>query len=191
MTRSFSFALVLLSAWSQALATDLHDKVLQGAHQQIGVTTRYDPVYARLSYPGGDVPLDRGVCTDVVVRAYRSAGIDLQILIHEDMQKAWNAYPHIWGLKEPDANIDHRRVQNLEIFFHRHGISLSNSARGADYLPGDIVTWRLSNGLPHIGIVSRVDKRGAFVIHNIGAGAREEAVLFDYRIVGHFRYPAS
>jgi uncharacterized protein YijF (DUF1287 family) len=184
----FLAGLVLSCVASHASAAASLERVVQGARGQIGVTTRYDPAYTRLSYPGGDVPRDRGVCTDVVIRAYRAVGVDLQQRVHDDMQTAWNAYPHVWGLKSTDTNIDHRRVQNLEVFFRRHGATVVNSQRASDYAPGDIVTWRLSNGLPHIGIVSRIDASGAYVIHNIGAGAQEEPVLFDYAIVGHFRY---
>jgi len=184
----FLSGLVLTCLASHVSAAAALDGVVQGARRQIGVTTRYDPAYSRLSYPGGDVPRDRGVCTDVVIRAYRAVGVDLQMRVHDDMQKAWNAYPHLWGLKATDTNIDHRRVQNLEVFFRRQGASVPQSQRTSDFAPGDIVTWRLSNGLPHIGIVSRIDASGTYVIHNIGAGAREEPVLFDYAIVGHFRY---
>jgi uncharacterized protein YijF (DUF1287 family) len=184
-----SFFLVALFC-SHAVAAVSPQQVVQGARRQIGVTIQYDSAYARLAYPGGDVPLDRGVCSDVVVRALRYAGIDLQVLVHEDMQSAWHAYPHNWGLKAPDANIDHRRVPNLEVFFRRHGASLPVSQRAADYLPGDIVSWKLANGLPHIGIVSGTRWDTPLVIHNIGAGAQEESVLFDYQIVGHFRWTA-
>src|SRR5262249_14722771 len=121
----------------------LLDKVIDGARQQIGVTLAYDPAYTQLRYPGGDVPQERGVCSDVIVRAYRYAGVDLQVLVHEDLRLAWNAYPHNWGLKAPDANIDHRRVRNLEVFFRRHGVSLPPSRNVSDYRPGDIVTWTL------------------------------------------------
>jgi uncharacterized protein YijF (DUF1287 family) len=185
--RALSF-LILLCVWSQAFAAIAPETIVQGARRQIGVTVTYDAAYARLDYPGGDVPLDRGVCSDVVVRAFRYAGVDLQVVVHKDIQLAWDAYPHRWGLREPDANIDHRRVPNLETFFRRHGTALPTSQQASDYLPGDIVSWKLSNGLPHIGIVSGWRGNTPLVIHNIGAGAREEPVLFDYEIVGHFRY---
>src|SRR5262245_9314544 len=166
------------------------DALVVAARGQIGVTTDYDGTYARLAYPGGDVPLGRGVCTDVLIRAYRALGADLQVLVHEDLSANWARYPHAWG-PAPDRNIDHRRVPNLETFFRRHGEALPVSTRAADYGTGDIVSWRLANGLPHIGIVSRADAEAPLVVHNIGYGAREEAVLFDYRIVGHFRYAPS
>src|SRR5215813_329844 len=130
------------------------ERLLEGAYAQVGVTTGYDGAYRRVPYPGGDVPLDRGVCTDVLLRAYRHAGLDLQVLVHEDMARAFDTYPRLWGLAKPDSNIDHRRVPNLANFFRRHGATLPVSARGADYAPGDIVTWRLSSGVPHIGLVS-------------------------------------
>jgi len=164
--------------------------LVSAARSQIGVTVRYDPRYERIAYPNGDVPLERGVCTDVVIRAYRTMGVDLQALVHQDMSKAWNVYPKLWQLKAPDRNIDHRRVPNLATYFKRHGTALKASRDGRDYQPGDIVTWRLANGRPHIGIVA--DKKGwtgaPLVIHNIGAGTKEENVLFSYEITGHYRW---
>lgn len=152
----------------------------------------YDPSYRAIDYPMGDVPADRGVCTDVVIRAYRAVGVDLQVLVHQDMRANFGKYPKIWGLKSTDRNIDHRRVPNLETFFTRHGMSLSVSDDPGDYLPGDLVTWRLPGGLPHIGIVTTaVSASGIPLIsHNIGAGTRVEDMLFDYKIVGHFRFNA-
>lgn len=161
------------------------------ARRQVGVTVRYDGSYARIPYPGGDVPPDRGVCTDVLVRAYRALGVDLQVLVHEDMRTAWEAYPKLWGLTRPDPSIDHRRVPNLVAFLRRHGRSLPAGRDPRAFLPGDVVTWRLPNGLPHIGIVSdrRTPSGRPLVLHNIGAGAAEEDVLFDFPVTGHFRYP--
>jgi uncharacterized protein len=173
------------TAWAQA-PTEL----VRAARSQIGVTVRYDPRYERIAYPNGDVPLERGVCTDVVIRAYRTLGFDLQALVHQDMGKAWHVYPKLWQLKAPDRNIDHRRVPNLATYFKRHGTALPASRDGRNYQPGDIVTWRLANGRPHIGIVA--DKKGwtgaPLVIHNIGAGTKEENVLFSYEITGHYRW---
>src|SRR5262249_56961850 len=126
---------------------------------------------------------DGGVCTDGLVRDYRHGGLDLQVPVHEDMARAFDTYPRLWGLAKPDSNIDHRRVPNLANFFRRHGATLPVSARGADYAPGDIVTWRLSSGVPHIGLVS--DRRAGerfLVVHNIGDGARVEDVLFRYEL---------
>lgn len=166
-------------------------RVIAGAKRQVGVTLSYDPSYRRLAYPGGDVPRETGVCTDVVIRAYRHAGSDLQVLVHRDMKANFAAYPKSWGLRRPDSNIDHRRVPNLATFFRRQGAAKSITRRGRDYLPGDIVTWRLSSGVPHIGIVSDVPARGTdrhLVVHNIGAGAQIEDVLFAYTITGHYRW---
>ena len=163
--------------------------VLEGAYQQVGATKTYDGAYHKISFPGGDVPMERGVCTDVIVRAYRHAGVDLQVLVNEDMKRDFGSYPQLWGLPGPDPNIDHRRVPNLATYFARHGQRLEVTSNAADYLPGDTVTWRLSSGVPHIGLVS--DRRSGgrpLMIHNIGAGAQIEDVLFAYEITGHYRY---
>ena len=153
----------------------------------------YDPAYVALSYPMGDVAPNRGVCADVVVRALRVIGADLQKLVHEDMQKAFSAYPKHWGLRGPDPNIDHRRVPNLETYFTRIGARLPASNQAIDYTPGDIVAWNLRGDtggwLPHIGVVT--DKRAAsgrpLVVHNIGAGPKLEDVLFNWEITGRYR----
>lgn len=166
-------------------------KLVTDARQQIGVTTIYDPAYVSLKFPMGDVPIKRGVCTDVVIRAYRKQGKDLQALVNRDMKRAWRRYPKLWGLKSTDRNIDHRRVPNLEVFFKRHGKSLPITKNKADYKAGDIVTWRLTgNNLPHIGIVSNKKSWNGtpLIIHNIGAGTQENNMLFKYKITGHFRY---
>ncbi len=159
---------------------------------QIGITTIYDPAYATLTYPGGDVPHERGVCTDVIVRAYRSGlGLDLQKLVHEDMRQHFPAYPANWGLARPDRNIDHRRVPNLQTFFARHGARLALTDRPADFRPGDIVTQMLPGNLAHIALVSHfasADGARPLCIHNIGAGARLEDILFRYRLTGHYRF---
>ena len=185
----------LLAALCVALLTQpLHAaqpaQLVAAAKKQIGVTVRYDPRYEKLAYPGGDVPIARGVCTDVVVRAYRHLGVDLQKLVHEDMSKAWKAYPKAWQLKRPDRNIDHRRVLNLATWFGRYGETLPVSKANSDYLPGDIVTWSIPPNLPHIGIVSEGKSRGGepLVIHNVGYGTHEENVLFDWPITGRYRY---
>ncbi len=166
------------------------DKLAVDAKKQIGVTVSYDPTYRKLSFPRGDVPQETGVCTDVVVRAYRLQNIDLQQLINVDMTSNFSAYPQIWGLKATDKNIDHRRVPNIETYLKRHGQTLSITDKGS-FQTGDIVSWRLPNGnLPHIGIVS--DKKASdgtpLIIHNIGRGTQEENILFAYPIKGHFRY---
>lgn len=158
------------------------------ARSQIGVTTKYDPAYVALKFPMGDVPKYTGVCTDVVVRAYRQQGKDLQALVNADMKQAWAQYPKIWGLKSTDKNIDHRRVPNLRTFFTRHGKSLPVTNNPTDYKAGDLVTWDVS-GRPHIGIVSNRSKNGIpLIIHNIGVGTQEEDVLFRFNITGHYRY---
>ena len=181
---------MLLLAATPALAEIRPQQLVRDARSQIGVTMSYDPAYRKIAFPMGDVPLSTGVCTDVVIRALRGQGVDLQALVNKDMKAAWAAYPKIWGLQKPDGNIDHRRVPNLEVFFRRHGQSLSLSDK-TTFKAGDIVTWRLpQSNLPHIGIVS--DKRAAdgtpLIIHNIGRGTREENVLFAYPLKGHFRY---
>lgn len=163
--------------------------IVAAARRQVGRTVTYDPAYVGLDYPMGDVPIDRGVCTDVVVRALRDAiGVDLQKLLHEDMRGAFAAYPKIWNLRKPDRNIDHRRVPNLRRYFERKNYSLGVSGDKRDYLPGDLVTCSVSNR-PHIMIVSdRKAQSGVpLVIHNIGRGAREENRLFEFPITGHYR----
>lgn len=166
--------------------------IAQAAIAQTGVTVAYDPAYVVLPYPDGDVPIDRGVCSDVVIRALRAAGADLQRLVHEDMKAHFRAYPKNWGLKRPDRNIDHRRVPNLETFFTRKGVRLPPARRLADYRPGDIVSWDLKGDkgyLPHIGVVTAEKARSGrpLIVHNIGAGARLEDVLTRWEMTGHFR----
>ncbi|HTA64502.1 MAG TPA: DUF1287 domain-containing protein [Xanthomonadaceae bacterium] len=190
ISRFLPFLLLILagSASAQDAAT-----IVGAARTQIGVTVHYDPAYARIPYPKGDVSMERGVCADVIVRAFRADGIDLQQLVHEDMAAHFAAYPHIWGLQGPDTNIDHRRVPNLETFFQRRHAALAISANAQDYHAADIVSWRLPNGLAHIGLVSdRLAADGSgrpLMIHNIGAGTQEEDVLFAWKVVGHFRWP--
>jgi uncharacterized protein len=164
------------------------------ARSQIGVTRYYDPAYVELGYPGGDVAADRGVCTDVIVRALRASGLDLQHSIHQDMRGNFAAYPQQWGLKRPNRSIDHRRVPNQMRWFQRQGWSLPITARAADYRAGDIVAWKLAgSGLLHIGIVSdRRTRDGVpLILHNIGRGTQEEDLLFAHTIIGHYRPPAS
>ncbi len=168
--------------------------IVAAARQQIGVTVRYDPAYRRLAFPGGDVAADRGVCTDVVVRALRVArSLDLQAELHADITANPAAYPlRRWGSDRPDASIDHRRVPNQMVWLRRRGYERPLSGRAQDYLPGDIVAWDLGGGVLHVGIVSaaRTMDGTPLVIHNIGAGAREEDILFRYRIIGWYRLPA-
>ena len=165
--------------------------VVRAAELQTLYTRYYDPSYVRLAYPGGDVPRDRGVCSDVVVRAFRAAGIDLQQEVHNDMSRAFSAYPTLWGLSRPDPNIDHRRVANLMTYFERKGAALGITRDPARYLPGDIVAWRLDNDRLHIGIVdsATTESRTRYlVLHNIGSGAEREDALFRWEIIGHYRY---
>lgn len=164
--------------------------IVAAARRQIGVTVSYDPAYRKLGYPGGDVPRTSGVCTDVIIRALRDARkVDLQKLVHEDMKGSFAKYPQNWGLKKPDANIDHRRVPNLQCYFKRKGWRLKATKTASDYKPGDFVTVIVGGRLPHIMIVS--DRKASdgtpLVIHNIGSGTKEEDCLFAYPLTGHYR----
>lgn len=175
-----------------ATPTSLAAKLIAAAESQIGKTLWYDGAYSKIAYPGGDVPLERGVCTDVVIRAYRTAlGIDLQKLVHEDMIANFAAYPARWGLSRPDSNIDHRRVPNLQTFLARQGAAMPLSARAREYQPGDIVTMILPGRLTHIALVSArktEDGERPLCVHNIGAGARLDDVLFAFDLDGHYRF---
>lgn len=172
---------------SPSASTPPAPPIVQAARSQIGKTLRYDPAYTRLAYPMGDVPLEKGVCTDVVIRALRQQNMNLQALVHRDMKSHFADYPRRWGLKQPDPNIDHRRVPNLIVYFTRQGWA----TRDNQYCAGDIVTWELNgNRLPHIGIVSnRKNGDTPLIIHNIGAGVREDDILFKHKITGYFRQP--
>ena len=164
--------------------------IVKSARTQIGKTLEYNPAYVSLDYPNGDLPIRRGVCTDVVIRALRSARkMDLQKLVHEDMKANFSKYPKIWGLKRTDKNIDHRRVPNLKTYFKRQGWALPVSRKKEHYLPGDLVTCTVAGKLPHIMIVSdRKETDGTpWIIHNIGGGTQEETRLFEFPITGHFR----
>lgn len=177
------------AAPSNALRVEM---LVTAAVSQIGRTTLYDPAYVRLAYPGGDVPIDRGVCTDVIIRAFRAIGIDLQLAVHEDMVRHFSSYPRT-GRSTPDANIDHRRVKNLAVFFNRSGAAVPVTQRPSDYLPGDVVMWDVG-GLAHTGLVADALAPGTdrhTIVHNIGDGTQMEDILFEFPITGHFRYPAS
>ena len=164
--------------------------IVAAARRQIGKTLIYDPEYVALKYPMGDVPEDRGVCADVVIRALRACGTDLQQAVHEDMKGNFSVYPKMWGLKRTDRNIDHRRVLNLAVFLKRQGMALPLTKTPTDYAAGDLVTCTVAGKLPHIVVVS--DRRNAdgvpLIIHNIGQGAREEDRLFEFPLNGHFRW---
>lgn len=166
-------------------------RLLESAERQTRITTGYTQQYFVIAYPNGDVPADTGACTDVVIRAFRAAGIDLQKAVHEDMVANFSKYPGRWGLKRPDTNIDHRRVPNLQTYFTRLGKSLGATRDPASFLPGDVVTWDLDGkGMTHIGLISNVrDERTGrpYVYHNIGDGARLEDRLFEWKITGRYR----
>jgi len=162
--------------------------LVSAARAQLGVTTIYDPAYVRLDYPLGDVPRERGVCTDVLIRALRTQGVDLQVLVHEDMHRHFSVYPKNWGLKRTDRSIDHRRVPNLQTFFVRQ-----NWLAQGPVIPGDFITWMLPGNLPHIGIVSErltADGKRRLILHNVGQGVREEDVLEAWPRTGHYRWVA-
>lgn len=185
-----ALALSACARQSAAVPTDGKARdLLLAAHEQTKSFVLYDPQYSRIAYPNGDVPPSRGVCADVIIRAYRGIGIDLQKLVHEDMRAHFGLYPKKWGLKAPDANIDHRRVPNLMTFFARFGQSLPVTQNPADYKPGDIIT-NLPGGRTHIAIVSDVyvDQNRPMVIQNIGLGTRQDDELFAYPLMGHYRY---
>ena len=179
-----------LRAVNAAAAAAAERKLLAAARRQIGVTLAYDPAYTQLAFPNGDVPRQRGVCTDVVIRAYRDAyGLDLQALVNRDMRAAFSAYPRKWGLAHPDSNIDHRRVPNMQVFFRRQGAELPAGNLSA-FGPGDLVTMLLPGSLPHIAIVSDQIAEGGLraLVHNIGLGAREEAALGQFPVTGRYRW---
>ena len=181
------------AATSSLIRQQFLQKLVAAAVDRTHHVVRYDPAYVRIPYPSGDVPADTGVCTDEIIRAYRAVGVDLQKEVHEDMLHNFSAYPNQrrWLLAHTDANIDHRRVPNLMVFFSRRGESLPVSARAEDYAPGDIVTWDLGGNVRHIGIV--VDRKSEqtrryLVVHNIGRGPQMEDVLLNWKITGHYRY---
>ena len=185
--------MILLSLLIALPQAPFAQRLVAAAHERTRHKVVYTPAYIRIAYPGGDVPAGTGVCTDVVIRAYRAVGVDLQRLVHEDMRRNFSAYPSLWALSKPDSNIDHRRVPNLRVFFTRHGRSLPISRDPSAYLPGDLVTWNLKTrgSLPHIGVLSSrrsIDRKRPLVVHNIGAGPVFEDLLFAYRITGHYRF---
>lgn len=188
------FIIAVFSAslgFAQSSSNDFVRKLIHAAIERTSHPVIYDGSYHQMDYPGGDVPDNIGVCTDVVIRVYRALGIDLQKRVHEDMTGNFSAYPQLWGLRRPDSNIDHRRVPNLQTFFSRKGTVLTQSSNPADYQPGDLVTWMLPGNLPHIGILidpRSMDGQRPLIIHNIGRGPMIEDVLFDYPISGHFQY---
>jgi len=191
-----AFILLLLPAIALPQGTnslsrqEFTKQLVAAAIERTQHTVRYVSFYVRIPYPGGDVPADTGVCTDEIIRSYRAVGVDLQKEVHEDMARNFAAYPNRWHRTQPDSNIDHRRVPNLMVFFQRKGESLPITHRAEDYAPGDLVTWDLGRGVPHIGVV--VDQKalsGRYeIVHNIGEGPKMEDVLFNWTITGHCRY---
>ena len=191
-----AFILLLLPAIALPQGTnslsrqEFKKQLIAAAIERTQHTVRYVSFYVRIPYPGGDVPADTGVCTDEIIRSYRAVGVDLQKEVHEDMARNFAAYPNRWHRTQPDSNIDHRRVPNLMVFFQRKGESLPITHRAEDYAPGDLVTWDLGRGVPHIGVV--VDQKalsGRYeIVHNIGEGPKMEDVLFNWTITGHYRY---
>ena len=184
-------SLFLTSLATTSTAEDFKQKLSDAAIERTSHIVIYSGAYRKLDYPGGDLPAMFGVCTDVVVRAYRAVGIDLQKEVHEDMKSNFSRYPNNWGLTKTDTNIDHRRVPNLQTFFTRKGQSLAKSRDPEDYITGDIVSWILPNNMTHIGIVVdelNPDKKRPMIVHNIGLGPKMDDILFKYTITGHYRY---
>jgi len=192
MVKYILFIALIFGAVMDALSqTAFHARLADSTLTLTQQSVVYDPTYFRIDYPNGDVPANRGVCTDVVIRAYRKVGIDLQRKVHEDMKANFSKYPKKWGLKSTDRNIDHRRVPNLMTFFGRKGISLPVTTSAKDYIPGDLVCWNLGGAVTHIGIV--VNRKSAdgvryLIVHNIGSGQVLEDCLFNFTIIGHYRY---
>lgn len=189
--RSLSFLLFFLLSVECFAQLSFQDSLSHAAIELTKQKVVYDPSYFSIPYPNGDVPSDRGVCTDVVIRAYRLLGIDLQKEVHEDMAANFNIYPKNWGLTKPDKNIDHRRVPNLMTYFKRFGKKLPKTTMATDYKKGDIVCWDLGGGITHIGIVidkKSTDGKRPLIVHNIGAGQVEEDCLFNYKIIGHYSF---
>jgi len=189
--KQYGLLICLLSANLAFGQTDFFAQLADSALSLTKQKVKYDPSYFSISYPNGDVPADKGVCTDVIIRTYRKMGIDLQKEVHEDMKANFGKYPQKWGLSKPDKNIDHRRVPNLMTFFARHGTVKKISQDANDYLPGDIVCWNLGGAVTHIGIVinqKSADGRRHLIVHNIGGGQVVEDCLFSFTIIGHYTY---
>lgn len=188
----YYLSLVLVLLTTQLSAQDsFYSQLADSAFLLTRQHVTYDPSYFAIDYPNGDVPSGKGVCTDVIIRAYRMFNVDLQQLVHEDMKANFGLYPKNWGLARTDKNIDHRRVPNLMVFFERFGTVLKTSLNAKDYQPGDIVCWNLGGGVTHIGLVSKhksLDDQRFQIIHNIGGGQVLEDCLFNFQIIGHYRY---
>jgi uncharacterized protein YijF (DUF1287 family) len=192
MTKTLLNILIFISIPSVSFGqVSFYDRLADSTVTLTKQIVSYDPMYFQLDYPNGDVPQDKGVCTDVVIRAYRKFGIDLQKEVHEDMKSNFSNYPKKWGLSRPDKNIDHRRVPNLMTFFTRHGTTKPITTNPKDFLPGDIVCWNLGGAVTHIGIVVKkksADGQRYLIVHNIGGGQILEDCLFNFKIIGHYRY---
>lgn len=188
LTILFTF---IISVFISAQESDFYKRLSNAAIELTKDKVVYDPGYYTIPYPNGDVPADKGVCTDVIIRAYRKLGIDLQQKIHEDMKANFSKYPKKWGMKSTDKNIDHRRVPNQATFFSRFGSVKKISDKAEDYIVGDIVTWDLGRGITHIGIVTdrmSADKKRPLIVHNIGQGQVLQDCLFSYKVTGHYTY---
>ncbi|WBV59432.1 DUF1287 domain-containing protein [Chryseobacterium camelliae] len=191
MRKYFTVLIIMFCVFISKAQNQFAQKLSDAALSLTKDKVTYDPAYFTIKYPNGDVPSDKGVCTDVVIRAYRKLGIDLQKEVHEDMKQHFSKYPKNWGLKRPDTNIDHRRVPNLRVFFAKFGKSKSIETKPELYVPGDIVTWILPGNLTHIGIVvnrKSTDGKRYLIVHNIGGGQVIEDCLFKFTITGHYQY---
>ncbi|MBK9283089.1 MAG: DUF1287 domain-containing protein [Sphingobacteriaceae bacterium] len=196
MRKKVSCILILFILFAFKQNETVVNQLINSAVKQTQTKVTYEPAYVKISYPGGDVPSNTGVCTDLIIRSYRAIGIDLQKEVHEDMLSNFKLYPKMWKLKQPDSNIDHRRVPNLMCFLERKNSKLKITNKREDYKPGDLVTWNLQNktsvaGITHIGIVTNIknaDQTGYLIAHNIGGGNVLEDMLFNYTIIGHYRY---
>ena len=188
---NFVFSILTILVGTSFGQSDFGNRLADSAFTLTKQKVQYDPTYFQIKYPNGDVPSDKGVCTDVIIRTYRKLGIDLQKEVHEDIKTNFDTYPKNWGLKNPDKNIDHRRVPNLMVFFAKFGTVKTISLKPIDYSPGDIVCWNLGGAITHIGIVSKKksqDGKRYLIIHNIGRGQVLEDCLFNFKIIGHYTY---
>ena len=193
MKNCIQFLIALFFLYPATVIATTSAELIAAALERTKYEIMYDGSYHSIKYPGGDVPLNIGVCTDVIIRSFRKLGVDLQKLVHEDMKSNFSQYPSkkIWGLRRPDTNIDHRRVPNLQVFFSRNGQNLRVTNKAPDYRPGDIVAWMLPGNLPHIGIVTdqySENTGNPMIVHNIGRGPELEEMLFMYQITGHYMY---
>lgn len=181
----------LCTSYLATAQATFYDKLSDAAIALTEQSVEYDPAYFKIAYPNGDVPKGKGVCTDVIIRAYRKMGIDLQKEVHQDMKGNFGKYPKIWGMKHTDKNIDHRRVPNLMVFFSRHGQAKPITNKPEDYWVGDVVCWNLGRGITHIGLVANrlsTDGKRKLIVHNIGGGQMLADCLFEFKIIGHYRY---